>query len=339
MLHNILVIYYRFIKHNRQGNKNAKGKEKCKIMKVSREEIEKAKRIDLLTYLINHEPQNLKKESSNSYCTVEHNSLKVSNGMWFWFSRGIGGKSALDYLIKVKGYTLPQAVAKINGRMIEKSPVFYYSNEEKILKIPDLSEKTNMVFYYLKSRGIDPKIITYCLNNRLIFETEKYHNVMFVGYDETGDMKYANLRGTHSNFKGEVYGSDKKHAFKICDIVNPTNLHIFEAAIDLLSYITMSMMSGKDWTKEAYLSLGGVAVNGKTLPMQLKHFLDGNKLISTIYLHLDNDDAGKQASETLKKHLESNYQVIVHFPVLGKDVNDDLMILKGLKKNREEKER
>ena len=184
-------------------------------MYVPQESINKAKEMDLLTYLMNYEPYNLKKESSNSYCTVDHDSLKISNGMWFWFSRGFGGKSALDYLIKVKGYTLPQAVERINGRTIEKSPVFYSQSKPKTLQMPMLSEKTNKVFSYLKSRGIHTDIIEYCINKKLILETQKYHNAAFIGYDENGRMKYANLRGINSDFKGEVYGSDKKYAFKI----------------------------------------------------------------------------------------------------------------------------
>ena len=41
------------------------------------------------------------KGTSNVYCTAEHDSLKISNGKWYWWSRGFGGYSALDYFIKV----------------------------------------------------------------------------------------------------------------------------------------------------------------------------------------------------------------------------------------------
>ncbi len=44
----------------------------------------------------------LKRVAGNVYCTKEHDSLKISNGKWYWWSRGFGGVSALDYLIKVK---------------------------------------------------------------------------------------------------------------------------------------------------------------------------------------------------------------------------------------------
>lgn len=308
-------------------------------MYVSQESINRAKEMDLLTYLMNYEPYNLKKESSNSYCTVDHDSLKISNGMWFWFSRGFGGKSALDYLIKVKGYTLPQAVEKINGRTIEKSPVFYFQPKQKTLQMPALSEKTNKAFAYLKSRGIHTDIIEYCINKKLILETEKYHNVVFVGYDETGYVKYANLRGVASDFKGEVYGSDKKYAFKICESPIPQRVRIFESAIDLLSHISLQIMSGRDWTKEAYLSLGGVSVNAKELPVQLKYFLDCNHQINTIYLHLDNDEAGKKATGNLINQLYNKYRIIVQMPVLGKDINEDLMILTNRNKEKEDNAR
>lgn len=304
-------------------------------MYVPQESINKAKEMDLLTYLMNYEPYNLKKESSNSYCTVDHDSLKISNGMWFWFSRGFGGKSALDYLIKVKGYTLPQAVERINGRTIEKSPVFYSQSKPKTLQMPALSEKTNKVFSYLKSRGIHADIIEYCISKKLILETEKYHNVAFIGYDENGRMKYANLRGINSDFKGEVYGSDKKYAFKICDNPEPKRLRVFESAIDVLSHISLQIMSGRDWSKDAYLSLGGVSVNAQELPIPISYFLEMHKDINTIYLHLDNDEAGKKATGNLINQLYNKYRVIVQMPVLGKDINDDLMILTNRNKVKE----
>lgn len=43
--------------------------------------------------------------------------LKISNGKRCWFSRGIGGYSALDYLIKVKEMPFIQAVETIMGNV------------------------------------------------------------------------------------------------------------------------------------------------------------------------------------------------------------------------------
>ena len=64
---------------------------------VTREMIDRAKEMDLLTYLQTYEPQELVHFGGSTYCTREHDSLKISNGKWCWFSRGIGGRTALDY--------------------------------------------------------------------------------------------------------------------------------------------------------------------------------------------------------------------------------------------------
>ena len=82
---------------------------------MKQEEITKARQMDLLTYLRRYEPEELIHFSGGTYCTRTHDSLKISNGMWYWWSRGIGGRSALDYLIKVKGLEFRQAVEILAG--------------------------------------------------------------------------------------------------------------------------------------------------------------------------------------------------------------------------------
>ena len=62
---------------------------------VTKEQIARAKEWDLLSYLQAYEPQELKKCGRNEYCTVSHDSLKISNGRWHWHSQGIGGRTAL----------------------------------------------------------------------------------------------------------------------------------------------------------------------------------------------------------------------------------------------------
>ena len=79
--------------------------------------IEQARQIDLLSYLQRYEPSNLKRVAGNVYCTKEHDSLKISNGKWYWWSRGFGGVSALDYLIKVREYSFVEAVEMLTGRL------------------------------------------------------------------------------------------------------------------------------------------------------------------------------------------------------------------------------
>jgi len=62
--------------------------------------IQRAKQIDLLTYLQRNDPDELVHAGGGEYCTKAHDSLRISNGLWCWHSRDIGGKTALDYLMR-----------------------------------------------------------------------------------------------------------------------------------------------------------------------------------------------------------------------------------------------
>ena len=94
---------------------------------ISPEQIKELQKIDLLTYLQNYEPNELVHESGDNYCTRSHDSLKISNGLWNWFSKGIGGKNAIDYLIKVKNYTFMEAIQLLSNGNVKTIP-FSVSN-------------------------------------------------------------------------------------------------------------------------------------------------------------------------------------------------------------------
>lgn len=167
---------------------------------IAPELIIQAKQMDLLTYLKNYEPYELVKFSGNTYCTRTHDSLKISNGKWIWWSRGIGGRSALDYLIKVKGYSFLEAVETIIGHTAIQAPVYEKpqpKEENKPLLLPEKCASNRVITEYLFGRGIDFEIINYCISNDLIFESLPYHNVVFVGYDEKKEPKYAAYRSTN----------------------------------------------------------------------------------------------------------------------------------------------
>lgn len=121
--------------------------------------------MDLLTYLQNYEPDKLVRVSGSTYCTREHDSLRISNGMWNWFSHQMGGRSALDYLVKVEGYSLPEAVERILGHAAVYTPVIHSTppKKEKRLELPEMNDSTEQVEAYLRGRGIHPVIIGYCL--------------------------------------------------------------------------------------------------------------------------------------------------------------------------------
>ena len=167
------------------------------------EVVEKAREMDLLTYLKSYEPQELVHFGGNTYCTREHDSLKISNGKWCWFSRGIGGYSALDYLIKVKEMPFTQAVETIMGNVAVSPPTYTPAPskpKEKVLLLPKANRCATHAVEYLHGRGIDYDLIDFCISTGRLYESYPYHNVVFVGQDRNGKPRYANLCSIGSDF-------------------------------------------------------------------------------------------------------------------------------------------
>lgn len=303
---------------------------------IPQEDIDRAREIDLLTYLTYYEPDNLRHISGNTYCTVEHDSLIISNGKWCWFSRGIGGKNALKYLIQVKGLPFRDAVEKLIGNISEplQSPKpMPNKSPPKELVFPEVNSNTTRVTQYLQKRGIDLEIICWCIEHKLIYETTKYGNVIFMGYDNKGKPKHGSVRSTIGSYKGDLKGSDKRFTFKLVKAAHPKKVHVFEAVPDLLSYATIVKLTGGNWRKESYLSLAGIG--GTALPKALEQFLKDYPEISHIYLHLDNDEAGRNATKNIREKLKDNYVVRDQPPPSGKDFNEYLLSHRNQFKKKE----
>ena len=303
------------------------------------EDIAQARSMDLLTYLKNYEPGELVKVANGTYCTREHDSLKISNGMWYWFSRNIGGASALDYLIRVKGYSLPVAVETILGRAVSKPPVSYKQKDRtpKQLLLPERNSTNANVTRYLRSRGIHPAILDYCYRNGLLYEGLPYRNAVFIGYDENKTPKYAALRGTVGNYKGEASGSDKQYSFNIPALGEAATVHVFESAIDLLSYASMEYVAGRDWRREHLLSLAGVFKTERpdVVPVALQRFLKAHPEIHALNLHLDADEIGRGAAAGILSGLGDRYTITDNPPKYGKDMNDELRYQLAKSKGKE----
>ena len=308
--------------------------------------IEQARQIDLLSYLQRYEPGNLKRVAGNVYCTREHDSLKISNGKWYWWSRGFGGFSALDYLMKVRELGFVEAVQTLTGDMGDwkPPPPAVKKDEPKVLLLPPKNKDSDRVLQYLFGRGIDYAIVQDCIADGTIYESADYHNAVFIGKDESGNPKYAACRGTMGSFKRDASGSDKRYSFRLL-AREPTNtVHLFEAAIDVLSYATYLKCEGKDYKAANLLSLSGVYQPKKELaesriPIALTTFLNAHPQIKAIYLHLDNDKAGRLCTAALKELLQKDYQIVDAPPPVGKDVNDFLMSYLGIARQKPSRER
>ena len=140
---------------------------------IALEVVQKVKQMDLLTYLKNYEPYELVHFSGNTYTTKTHDSLKISNGKWMWWSRGIGGRSALDYLIKVRDYTFIEAVETLAELEGVKPPVSLPAEKqiEKKLILPEPCRYQTRLVSYLRGRGIDGELVDFCLRTGRVYES------------------------------------------------------------------------------------------------------------------------------------------------------------------------
>lgn len=301
------------------------------MAKLADKAIERARQLDLLTYLQMQQPWELVPIGPNRYRMRTHDSLKIDHGKWYWWARSIGGRSALDYLVTVEGWEFRKAVMHIlDIERIQPTEIPQKKLQEAKEKIPFClpmrANSNRRVQAYLMRRGIDRSIIDYFLSTGMLYESHSYHNAVFVGRNEKGEPAYAALRSTgQRRFAGEAAGSRKAYAFSFSE-GRSTTIHVFESAIDLLSYATLQKLRGADWKAESYVSLGGCAFSRGTLPPSLKRMLRKKTNIQVIKLHLDNDRAGRTFTQAIIELLKNDYRVINAPPPSGKDVNDYLMM-------------
>lgn len=144
--------------------------------RVTTDQIKLARTVDLISYMQRYEPEELIRTGPHDYKTATHSSLCISdNGLWHWYSRGIGGRGALNYLIQVKGMDFVSAVrhlcelelpAHAPFQPVKKNPQHEYERKPFLQPLPDSNAET--VVQYLKRRGIDGKILKYCINQGML---------------------------------------------------------------------------------------------------------------------------------------------------------------------------
>ena len=147
-----------------------------------------------------------------------------------------------------------------------------------------------------------------------MYESEKYHNIVFLGKNANGEVKFASQRGIHDMygkpFKGDVPGNDKKYGVNLIPSESK-EINVYEAAIDAMS----DMDFRKDY-KTGILALGMVSDG----PLQT--VLEEHPDIKTLNFCLDNDGPGRKAAKKLaRKYVLEEYEVFVRLPPFGKDYN------------------
>lgn len=290
---------------------------------VTEEEIFAARQMTAIEFLRKYRPDELvKAESRGEFQLKEHDSFKINEttSLWHWKSRDVGGKSALDYLIKVEGLKFVEAVQTLCGENPSYVPPVSQPEQPKEFLLPPAAENNRREFAYLLKRGIDRKVIEACIRAGILYESADYHNAVFVGKDETGIARYAFLRGTYTRgkpFKAEVAGSDKRFCFCLPPKGQSNKLAVYGAAIEPLAHLTLEGTTDK-WR----LSLGGIYApqEGKQTsrdmknPVALDAFLARHPEIEEIEICTNNDFAGRWAAEHIEKAYIGKYRIVKNLP-------------------------
>jgi len=306
---------------------------------VSKEQIGQARKLDLLSYLQQYDPHELVKVAPNVYSTRTNDSLKISNGKWYRWSRGYGGVSALDYLVKVRGMDFVNAVrhlCDLSGYIPNPEAYTPKPPPKPHFILPPKNGNTDRVMEYLTARGIHAGLLQSCINTGRLYE-DKRNNCVFVGHDNKNEPCFAFVRSSdpNSTFMHEVSGSNKMYSFSLPPKKDSTVLNVFESAIDALSFVSLELISASQWKADHYLSLCGVyqprkEISETPLPIALARYLHDNIQIEQINLCFDKDRAGELAAQTIMHLIGHKYDVHYTPPDHGKDYNAMLMEEKGL---------
>ena len=274
------------------------------------EQIDRANRADIADFL-RTQGETLER-AGNEYRWKRHDSLTVRENKWYRHSQSKGG-GPIDFVMEFYGRSFTEAVQLLTGELGEGKPEQTAPPPLSDFRLPPRSPDPGQVKRYLtEARRIDEDVTGFFLSTGDIYEEAAHHNAVFVGRDESGIPRYAHQRGTTGNFRLDVKGSDK--AFNFCYRGEGERLFVFEAPIDLLSFLCLFK---KDWQKQSYLALGGVGEKA------LLRFLSDRPNITTVYLCLDSDEAGNDACSRLVKLMPEGLTVHRLVP-LFKDWNEVL---------------
>ena len=253
------------------------------------------------------------------HTTAEMDSLRIKDRRkWFRYSQNTGG-DAITFLQQFCGKSFPEAVEYLltfhgkarDAPIPQPKPI----SPKQEFSLPPRNADDRRVFAYLRKRDIAAQVIRQFLNAGLLYEDAVHHNCVFVGMD--GDIaKHAHLRSTNSEgkvFRMNVEGSESAHSFHKDG--TDKSLYVFEAPIDLLSHITLYPYG---WQEHSYVACCG------TSAQPVLERLRQNPRLDTVYLCLDNDDAGNDACERMTETLEEMNLEVQRLCPQRKDWNDDL---------------
>lgn len=230
------------------------------------------------------------------------------------------GGHPIDFLRIHYNMSFPEAMRElIGGNFGQELPTAKKKDvQSKPFALPPENANMRRTFaYLLRRRHIDRAVLIEFVRARLLYEDADHHNAVFVGRDENGTAKHAHMRSTNSwgdPFRLNVEGCDPRYSFHYDG--KDGRLYVFEAPIDLLSYISLHP---DRWQDHSYVACCG------TSAIPVITCLDRMARPEEVVLCLDNDEAGHKACRRMEKQLTEKYNVTIRREISAeKDWNDDL---------------
>ena len=217
-------------------------------------------------------------------------SFKVNLKLNRWFDHGeqIGG-NIIDFLVHKFGFSISEALEYL------KPFEFDFSFQKQILDYPNPEKRQNN--FINKTIPIQHIALVQYLESRQIKNYKEVKQLREIHYT-INDKDYFGI-GFQNNSEGWEIRS--KYA-KIClgkkDITVITNesktLRIYEGFFDYLSFVQVREILRME--ESDYLILNSVALLLKNVPVLMNY--------TSIELYLDNDDAGNNYTELIRKQFE-----------------------------------
>ena len=260
--------------------------------------------------------------------TGSHDSITISGSTWFDHKNQVGG-GAIKFMQYHYGMNFQAAMNELLGKNMSEISRTIAKNipkqkPHKEFTLPKANENMHRVYAYLiKQRYIDSDIITHFVHAHMLYEDKEHHNAVFVGVDEKGVPRQAHKRGTSTygkSFRQTVEGSDTKYSF--AHFGKSNRLYVFEAPIDMLSYLTLHP---ENWQNHSYIAINGVYESAVLTALK------NHSALNEIFLCVDSDEGGVEAEDRLRDILIDNgYSDVTRLAPVYKDWNEVLKAQRGV---------
>ena len=291
------------------------------LVYFTEEQKRQANDVDLEAYLLRRGEKLL--PSGHEKRLASDRSVTIRGNEWFDHEKQTGGHP-IDFLRVHYQMSFPEAMRELLGG--NQGQAFPAAKKKEVpakpFVLPPANSNMRRVFAYLiRKRQIDRNVLIEFVRAKLIYEDADHHNAVFVGRDENGTAKHAHMRSTNSwgdPFRLNVEGCDPGYSFHYDG--KDGRLCVFEAPIDLLSYISLHP---DRWQEHSYVACCG------TSAIPVITCLDRMKNPEEVVLCLDNDEAGRKACRRLEEQLTGKYNISIRRELPAqKDWNDDLCAMR-----------